>query len=134
MRQRKKRQKNSETDTSHERNVTERSGAEWFSPFLSFPLSDRLSFSWYQSVNLSLSPQIISRQLSSGFSCHDRRPTTRRPTAKGEHTTFRRLLLLKPGADCGPTTLARARPEEKKLPGPNHASAAIFYLRRESGV
>lgn len=32
-----------------------------------------------------------------------------------EHTTSRRLLLLEPKADCDPTL---ARPEERKLPGP----------------
>jgi len=149
----KKTTENSEMGTSRERNVAERAEADLsysvslslcspFSPLLSFLHGFSQSVSLPPRVSLFLSPSLLrsspsgpSSRVSSSHQGYYR-STTRGPTTKGEHTTSRRLLplLLEPKADCGPATLARARPEERKLPGPNHASAAIFYLRRESGV
>lgn len=118
-----------------------RSGADLsFSLSLSFcfslSLTVCLSFSISQSVSLSLSlsllvlSQIISRRLPPGFSCTvDQR--------RGDRPRRESTLLSGGFFFSNPErsiALARARPEERKLPGPNHASAAIFYLRRESGV
>jgi hypothetical protein len=145
----KKTTENSEMGTSRERNVAERAGTDLsysVSLFSVFSLSVFSSVSVSQSVSflafLCFSPSFLRSSpsgLSSGVSSSHQgyyRWTTKEPTTKEEHTTSQRLLLLllEPKVDCGPATLARARPEERKLPGPNHASAAIFYLRRESGV
>lgn len=69
MRRRKKRQKNSESDTSRERNVAERSGVKRSGSLLLslsvFPsLFDRLSLNISQSVSLSSFSRSLSRSLS----------------------------------------------------------------------
>lgn len=146
VRRRKKRQKNSESDTSRERNVAERSGVKRSGSLLLslsvFPsLFDRLSLNISQSVSLSprslslslyLSAQIISRRLPPEFSCTVDRRRGDRP--RRESTLLSGGFFFSNPERIAALLLSRARPEERKLPGPNHASAAIFYLRRESGV
>lgn len=128
---RKKRQKDSENRhvARAERSRARRSGFLLFRPsvrlfpfFLSFPIFSLFCFG--QSVSLSLSPRFSLSLLRLSPGSLRGLPSRGTPStddevidySKKEHTTSRRLLLLEPEADCDPTTLAR--PEERKLPGP----------------
>lgn len=159
IRRRKKRQKNSETDTSRERSVAEQNGSLPYSascPFSSFPVRVFPSLKSSQSVHSpsishSISPFSSRLCLSFFFSLSVYLSSNHLPVVFLFTAIFRATSTTDDAEkdhegkahfpEAASSSRSRLRPysraraaRREKLPGPNHASAAIFYLRRESGV